>query len=148
MGPPPDEPIGLQLARTAKAVSRAFEGALAEVGGSLASWLILLSLKSEQHGAQHQIAAAVGVEGPTLTHHLNRLEREGLVSRTRDPDNRRVQRVRLTEAGDAAFQRMVGAARAFDQRLRAGLNSQQLTAFERVLGQLRENLQLPTGELR
>jgi MarR family transcriptional regulator for hemolysin len=35
------------LAATAKAVSRAFNGALAESGGSIPIWLILNALKSE-----------------------------------------------------------------------------------------------------
>ena len=144
MGPPTTEPIGLQLTRTAKAVSRAFDEALGEVGGTLPTWLILVSLKGQQHGAQRDIAAAVGVEGPTLTHHLNRLEDQGLVRRSRDPGNRRVQRVVLTEAGEAAFFRMLGAVQTFNRRLQAGLSERQLTALEQALGRLRDNV-LPTG---
>jgi len=144
MGPPTTEPIGLQLTRTAKAISRAFDEALGEVGGTLPTWLILVSLKGQQHGAQRDIAAAVGVEGPTLTHHLNRLEDQGLVRRSRDPGNRRVQRVVLTQAGEAAFFRMLGAVQAFNRRLQAGLSERQLTALEQALGRLRDNV-LPTG---
>jgi MarR family transcriptional regulator, transcriptional regulator for hemolysin len=141
MGPPSTEPVGLQLMRTAKAVSRAFEEALGEVGGTLPTWLILVSLKSRQHGAQRDIAAAVGVEGPTLTHHLNRLERAGLVERSRDPDNRRVHRVLLTEAGEAAFGSMLGAAQAFDRRLRGALTERQLVDLQQALGALRGAVQ-------
>lgn len=137
MGPPAAEPIGLQLTRTAKAVSRAFDEALGEVGGTLPTWLILMSLKGREHGAQRDIAAAIGVEGPTLTHHLNRLEDQGLVRRSRDPDNRRAHRVVLTEAGDAAFCRMLGAVQAFDRRLRSGMPTRQLAELERALAALR-----------
>jgi MarR family transcriptional regulator, transcriptional regulator for hemolysin len=138
--PPRTEPVGLELVRTARTVSRAFDEALAGVGGSLPTWLILLSLKSGQHATQREIARAVGVEGPTLTHHLHRLEREGLVTRTRLPDNRRVQRVELTEAGEAAFFRMLGAVQAFDQRLRRGVSKARLAALQELLGQLRLNV--------
>jgi MarR family transcriptional regulator for hemolysin len=82
--------LGLHLARTAKAASRAFDDALAAAGGSLPQWLILVELKGRTHGTQRTIAQAVGVEGPTLTHHLNKMEAAGLVTRHRDPDNRRV----------------------------------------------------------
>ena len=44
--PPSSEPIGLHVARVAKSLNRAFEAALSDVGGSLPTWLILLSLKS------------------------------------------------------------------------------------------------------
>src|SRR3981081_869394 len=127
-GAPVVEPIGLQLTRTAKVVSRAFDDALATVDGSLPEWLILVSLKTQRHGAQRDLAEAVGIEGPTLTHHLNRMELAGLVTRTRDPENRRVPRGELTEAGDAAFLRLASAVRAFDARLRAGFTDKELAS--------------------
>jgi MarR family transcriptional regulator for hemolysin len=139
MRPPAVEPIGLELARTAKAVSRAFDDALGQVGGSLPMWLVLVSLKARRHGAQRELAEAVGVEGPTLTHHLNRMETAGLITRTRQPDNRRVHQVDLTEAGEAAFERLLGAVVAFDQKLRAGLNKRELESLSRALGRLRAN---------
>ena len=126
MGPPAREPVGLVLARTAKVVSRAFDDALVEAGGSLPTWLVLVSLQQGRPAAQRELAEAVGVEGPTLTHHLNRMEAAGLVTRTRDPANRRAHRVELTEAGQDAFRRLVGAVRAFDRRLRRGLTPDQV----------------------
>jgi MarR family transcriptional regulator for hemolysin len=92
---PASEPIGLQLARTAKLVSRAFDDALAEAGGSLPIWQLMISLKAQPGGMQRELARAVGIEGPTLTHHLDRMQQAGLVRRAGDPDNRRVRRVEL-----------------------------------------------------
>jgi MarR family transcriptional regulator for hemolysin len=139
MGEPTTEPIGLLLTRTAKAVSRAFDDALAEVGGSLPTWLVLVSLKSRKHGAQRELAAAVGIEGPTLTHHLNRMEASGLVTRRRDPANRRVHRVELTEAGEATFARLLEAVVGFDERLRRGFTERELTTLHDSLERLRTN---------
>ena len=143
MGPPSMEPIGLRLTRTAKSVSRAFDDALGEAGGSLPMWLILVSLKGERRGAQRELAEAVGVEGPTLTHHLNRMETAGLVTRTRDPENRRVHRVELTEAGEATFQRLVATVIAFDQRLRTGFADPEIVALDGLLVRLRANVAAP-----
>jgi MarR family transcriptional regulator for hemolysin len=138
-GPPAAEPIGLQLARTAKVVRRAFDDALARVGGSLPTWLVLVSLTARRHGAQRELADAVGVEGPTLSHHLNRMEAAGLITRTRDPANRRVHQVELTEAGEATLQRLLGAVTAFDQQLRRGLTKKELDAISGILSRLRAN---------
>jgi MarR family transcriptional regulator for hemolysin len=137
---PPAEPIGRQLARTAKLLTRAFERELALAGGSLPSWLILLSLKSRSWRTQRELAAALGIEGPTLTHHLAGLERSGLVTRARDPDNRRIQRVDLTAAGDAAFRRLRRAASSFDQRLRSGLDDSDIQQLRELLAQLLSNV--------
>ena len=140
MSRPRAEPIGRQLARTAKLLTRAFERDLALAGGSLPSWLILLSLKSRSWRTQRELAEALGIEGPTLTHHLAGLERAGLVRRSRDPDNRRVQRVELTEAGDAAFHRLRRAASSFDQRLRSGLDDRDIQQLRELLAQLLSNV--------
>jgi MarR family transcriptional regulator for hemolysin len=141
MGAPVREPIGLQLARTSKVVSRAFDDALAAVGGSVPIWLILRSVKGGQFGTQREIAQAIGIEGATLTHHLNRLERAGLIIRTRDPDNRRTHRVALTEAGGAAFFGMLSGVQAFDRQLRTGLRQRELSVLENLLSQLRDNVE-------
>lgn len=143
MARPTTEPIGLQLGRTAKLVNRAFDDALSEAGGSLPVWQVLLSLKAQPQGMQRSLASAVGIEGPTLTHHLNRMEEGGLVVRSRDPDNRRVQRAALTEAGEALFHSLRQAVIAFDRRLRAGLSASELATLSSLLERLQHNVENP-----
>ena len=145
MGPPTAEPLGLALTRTAKLVGRAFDQALAAVDGTLPTWAILASLKAAKHGKQQDIAEQVGIEGATLTHHLNRLERDGLVSRARDPQNRRIHRILLTEAGEQAFFRMLSAVQEFDRQLRAGLSEDEASSLRSVLDRLQTNVTEPGG---
>jgi MarR family transcriptional regulator for hemolysin len=138
-GPPRVPPIGLKLANTAKIVSRAFDDALAAAGGSRPTWLILISLKQRPVASQLELAAAVGIQGATLTHHLNALEAGGLLRRRRDPNNRRVHLVELTAEGEATFARLRGAAASFDRRLRAGIPESELARASEILDRLREN---------
>jgi len=137
---PAHTPIGLNLARTARSVSRAFDDALAQAGGSVPRWLVLISLKTQPVRNQRELAEAVGIREATLTHHLNSMDEEGLITRRRDPANRRVHLVELTEAGEAAFRRMRGAATAFDQRLRSGLSGDDVAQLEALLGRLAANV--------
>jgi MarR family transcriptional regulator for hemolysin len=137
---PAGPPLGLRLNRTAKAVSWAFDDALAAADGSLPAWRILLALKARPTGNQRELAAAVGIQGATLTHHLNAMEREGLLTRRRDPANRRVHVVELTPAGEAAFRRMRAAAGGFDRRLRAGFAEDELAVLEDLLERLVGNV--------
>src|SRR5437763_17179038 len=139
-GPPSDTPIGLLLAQTAKIVSRAFDDALTAAGGSTSTWLILLSLKTRQVDNQRALAELVGVQGATLTHHLDNLEKQGLVRRVSDPTNRRIQRVELTAAGDDLFLTLRNAAMAFDRRLRSRLDQEGEVAFRRLLRDIRSGL--------
>jgi MarR family transcriptional regulator for hemolysin len=140
MPPPALPPIGLKLARTAKAVSGAFDDALAAAGGSLPIWLILISLKTQRLGNQRELAEAVGIQGATLTHHLNAMESAGLLTRRRHPDNRRIHIVELTESGDAMFHRLRTAAVTFDQRLRAGITAGEIAVLEQLLDRLHHNV--------
>jgi MarR family transcriptional regulator, transcriptional regulator for hemolysin len=137
--PPAEIPVGLLVSATAKLLSREFDAALAAVGGSRPTWLVLLSLKTAGHRTQGELADAVGIRQPTLSHHLDGLERDGLVRRERTADNRRVQRVTVTEAGEALFLRLRRAAGAFDGRLRAGLDDAEVAELRRLLAHLMEN---------
>lgn len=137
---PSRPPIGLHLARTARSVSRAFDDALAEAGGSVPVWLVLISLKSQQMRNQRELAEAVGIREATLTHHLNAMDEQGLITRRRDPANRRVHLVELTEQGEAAFHRMRGAAVAFDEKLRAGFSDDEVACLESLLSRLETNV--------
>ena len=140
MDQPKPVPLGLRLARAAKAVSRAFDDALAEAGGSRPTWLVLVSLKGKPVASQRELAEAIGIRGPTLTHHLDVMESAGLVTRRRDPGNRRVHLVELTGAGDALFHRLKDAVTAFDQRLRHGISPPDIAKAEQLLDRLRDNV--------
>lgn len=137
---PSRPPIGRQLAATARVVSRAFDEALASAQGSVPTWLVLLSLKRGSMANQRELAAAVGIEDATLTHHLNAMESSGLLTRRRNPANRRVHLVELTAAGEAAFHQMREAAGAFDRRLRRGLAAEEVDQLAQLLARLSANV--------
>jgi MarR family transcriptional regulator, transcriptional regulator for hemolysin len=137
---PARTPIGLHLAQATRVVSRAFDDALAAAGGSLPVWLVLLNIKTQQLANQRELAEAVGIREATLTHHLNAMEADGLLTRERHQANRRIHIVRLTDAGEAAFVRLADAAVAFDQELRRGFTDRELAALGDVLDRLAGNV--------
>jgi MarR family transcriptional regulator for hemolysin len=139
MSPPRQQPIGLAVATTAKRLGRAFDDALSAAGGSRPAWLILLALKTHLPQTQRELAAAVGIEGATLTHHLDAMQRAGLIKRERMPENRRVQRVELTKDGERAFLRLREAAVEFDARIRTGLSDADVDRLRELLATLAAN---------
>jgi MarR family transcriptional regulator for hemolysin len=133
-------PLGLVLTRTARTVSRAFDERLADAGGSLPVWLVLLSLKTRSLGSQSELAEAVGIRGATLSHHLDGMEEAGLVTRRRDPASRRTSLVEITDAGDTLFLRLREAAVAHDRRLRTGLTDADAAHLADLLTRLASNV--------
>lgn len=137
---PATTPLGLRLTQVSRVVSRAFDEALAAAGGSLPVWLVLLNLKARSLANQRALAEAMGIREATLTHHLNAMEGSGLVTRQRDPANRRVHVVTLTAAGEETFVRLRAVAIAFDRQLRRGVSDQEAASLSEVLGRLAANV--------
>ena len=137
MSPRPTRPpIGLQLTRTAHAATQAFERAMAEAGGSASAWQVLLLVRTQQWDTQSKMAETMGLTRATLTHHLNALERQGLVRRWREDSNRRVQHVALTDAGEDLFTRLRDVAVRHDERLRSQLSDKQVALLGDLLDRL------------
>jgi MarR family transcriptional regulator for hemolysin len=138
-----DEPIGLFVTRGARSLSRSFDAALEAHQSNLASWLVLASLAGGLRRTQRSVADDLGIEGATLTYHLQRMESAGLVRRERDPDDRRAQQVELTDDGRATFFALLATVHDFDRQLRAGFTDRELATLRRLLGRLVDNAALP-----
>jgi MarR family transcriptional regulator, transcriptional regulator for hemolysin len=133
---PASPPIGLRLTRASRAVTQAFERAMAQAGGSVSTWQVLLLVRSQNWDTQSELADQLGITGATLTHHLNALERKGLVRRWREDSNRRVQRVELTDDGVELFNRLREVARRHDRLLRSKLTEEEIDQLGELLGRL------------
>jgi len=142
---PERTPIGLYLTHASRAISRAFDDALAAAGGSLPVWLVLVNLKMRSVASQRDLAEAMGIKEATVTHHLNAMEAAGLITRHRDPANRRIHVVELTEAGESSFGRLREAAFAFDTRLRQNVTQEEIATLEDLLARLAANVAPPDG---
>ena len=138
---PRHDPLGLDVSRTGRLLHRAFDEQLVAAGGSLPMWLILIALKGGDHTMQRDLATSIGIEDATLTHHLNRMARDGLIERHRDPANRRNQVVTLTDSGEALFGSLFTTVTAFDRRVRAGFTATDLDTLHQLLARLRTNLE-------
>jgi MarR family transcriptional regulator for hemolysin len=138
---PSRDPLGLDVVRTGRLLHRAFDEQLVAAGGSLPVWLILIALKGGDHTMQRDLATSIGIEDATLTHHLNRMDRDGLIERHRDPANRRNQIVTLTDSGEALFESLLTTVTAFDRRVRAGFSATELDTLRQLLARLRTNLE-------
>jgi MarR family transcriptional regulator for hemolysin len=132
--------LGLHLTRAARVVSRAFDEALAGAGGSLPLWLVLVNLKGQTKASQRALAEDIGITEATLTHHLNAMDAGGLITRTRDAANRRIQVVTLTDKGKEAFLALRAAAVAFDAQLRTGLDDADEATLATLLTRLSANV--------
>ena len=106
---------------------------------------MLLAVKSGSGRTQSGLAERVGISGPTLTHHLDRMVGAGLVARTPDPANRRAQVITLTSDGETLFAHLRDAAVTFDATARRGLGDADMEQLRRALSVLHDNVTSTAG---
>lgn len=90
----------LHLAKVWPIIQRRAESVIRQsVKLGLREFWVLLAASSTQPVTQKQIAKHLGLNQNTMVQLLDKLEKAGYVRRTRNPDNRREQFVRLTPKG-------------------------------------------------
>jgi len=135
-----NEPLGRDLVFTAKDLREAFEGVMERAGGSLGIWIVLNATSDEGFVSHRILASRAHVDGATITYHVDRAEKLGLVRREVDPDDRRVKRLRLTPKGERLAKHLWTEARAFEAQVLAGISDQEQARLRRVLAKIRANL--------
>lgn len=81
----------------------------------------------------------LGIEGPTLTHHLDRLANDGLIQRVRNPDDRRMYSVELTSEGRGHVERVEAHAVQLDQEFRSLFSPQEVAILFALLNRVRDH---------
>ena len=131
-------PLGRQLALTHKAVHEWADDLLARHGSSLTTWIVLVhAAQAPKPGlSQKELAGNMKVGGPALVRHLDRLEADGMLTRTRDAHDRRVMRIALTAKGRRHLDKLRVTMDESDRRMREQLTSQEERVLERALDKL------------
>ena len=131
--------LTLLLLDAARAVETRAEGALAEVGLSLAKLGALrhLVLAAEPLSLSH-LAERHCCGKSNVTQLVDRLEADGFVARMADPDDRRTIRAAVTENGRAAYDRATVILAELERTLDARLGAAPRAELARQLRTLRE----------
>ncbi|MEP9354346.1 MarR family transcriptional regulator [Xanthobacter sp. KR7-65] len=98
---PIDDKLCFALYAASHAFTRVYKPLLDAVGLTYPQYLVMVTLWEEDDRTVGNIGDKLGLESSTLTPLLKRLEAMGHVSRSRDPDDERVVRIRLTDKGRA-----------------------------------------------
>jgi DNA-binding MarR family transcriptional regulator len=94
------------------------------------------------------LADLLGVDAPTVTRKIQQLERQRLVSRHPDPDDRRATRIKLTRDGRRILERVIKARREWFDRLVEDWDDGDLATFASLLGRFSASLAHDLGDTR
>jgi len=145
--PPDFDPIGRSLGRAHKLVRAWADRELAPLDASVTDFILLFQMASAPPPGRSQIEIArfSDMGGPALVRHLDRLERDGIVTRRRDQEDRRVVRVTLTDAGHARLDEIGEVMARCDERIRAVITPEEAVVLE---GALQRLFEFAVGELQ
>ena len=96
-------------------------------------WRVLAHLGPNQGINQSALADILEIENMTLARHIDRLEEAGWVERRRDPDDRRVWRLFLSETALPMFDNMQELIAETEEHVLAGFSEQER---QQMLGRL------------
>jgi DNA-binding MarR family transcriptional regulator len=123
-------------------------------GLSASAGFLLNRVRREGPARLTALAAMEGVSQPSMTQLIQRLERQGLVTRLADPDDGRVALVDITEAGQALIDERTQVRRERLTILMATLSPEEQAALALsahvvlpILQRLIENADAPLDEI-
>ncbi len=132
--------IAPKLRLAAKESRAFFEEELGKSGATFATWTVLATLKLEGPVIQRSLAQYLSIEGPTLSRHLETMERRGLVVRTRNSADRRAATVELTAEGEDMYAVIEKVALKSQQRMLDGLSDEDIQQLSGLLDRILHNV--------
>ena len=132
-----DEKTWERIFVTVAALHRARELELAEAQITLPQAAVLYFLKtSPEPLTPMKLSRLIHKEPHTMSALLVRMERQGLIKRTRDMERKNWVRVSLTKKGEAAFERQLSQRTAMN--ITARLSREEVATLNRVLRKLHD----------
>ena len=131
---------GYALAKVCKAHRGNVGELLSEVGLHPGQEMVLIELWESDGLRGGELAERLGVEPPTVTKMLRRLERCGLVERCQDPQDARSFRAYLTDEGRSLEAPVTRIWERVEERTLAGMSVGERRNFRRLLMKVRANI--------
>ena len=101
---------------------------------------ILFTLHRSDSMSQKELAARLNVTPPSITSSIQKMERDGYLTRHPDPADQRVMQLTLTEKGKSCIKGVYAVAEQMEKLMFQGMTGEEVMLFKRLLFQISENL--------
>jgi DNA-binding MarR family transcriptional regulator len=131
-----EDSLGYLINRTARAFANRLAAELRAFDVGIGQWAVLLHLWGNDGMTQAQLSRRVAIEQPTMVRTIDRMERDGLVIRAPDPNDRRATRITLTERGWKLRDDLVPLATKVNAEATKALTDAEVAKLRRLLAKL------------
>ncbi|WP_439538494.1 MarR family winged helix-turn-helix transcriptional regulator [Sphingomonas sp.] len=132
--------LGFLISDVSRLLRKRFDERARLIGVTRQQWRTLSVLKRNEGSNQGMLAELLEVEPITLGRMIDRLEEAGWVERRRDPGDRRVWRIHLTDAAQPILLQLKGIADSLFVDAADGISVADQAKLHALLEQLRANL--------
>lgn len=129
-----EDTLAYQLLKAVKSTRPVIWPVLAELGIYPGQDLLLSELWREDGITQGELAARLGIEAPTVSKAVHRLEREGYLRR--EPGDGRTQKVFVTESGRELQDAVEDVWRSADEKLIGALSEEERETLRNLVSRL------------
>ena len=131
--------FGRLLGQVKMELMEALDRELAPLDITSAQYVILVTLAEGPTDSASGLCKGVSYDPGAMTRMIDRLERKGLVRRTRCPDDRRKINLELTPEGKAVYPRLIESVVVVLNRYLRGFSRDEITQFETFLKRMLAN---------
>ncbi|MGE4553204.1 MAG: MarR family winged helix-turn-helix transcriptional regulator [Desulfovibrionaceae bacterium] len=140
-----DRQGGHKLGLTCYEISRGWrvlmDQRLRHLGLSSSRWVVIFALADlARPVSQKELADAIGVEGPSVVHILDHLQKEGWVRRRVSPKDRRVKLVELSDRAQTELSALMVPCLELEEEILADIDPDELDRCHRLLLRLRARI--------
>jgi DNA-binding MarR family transcriptional regulator len=128
--------LGYLVNRAARSLAHQLAEELRPAGVAIGQWAVLMFLWARDGMSQAELSRVVAIEPPTMVRTIDRMVRDGLVTRAPDLDDRRVTRICLTERGQSLRVELVPKAAAVNARNLSRMTESEGKTLRRLLKRL------------
>ena len=129
------------LYRTSNQLNQRIRNRLRKSGVNLARWRVLAVLRAYGKLKLGRIVDLTVMQQPSVSRIVTQLEREGLAKRTVSTRDSRVVYVRLTAAGEKAFNEIYPAAQRHQEHALSGFTKKEIKTLITYLRRIQENIE-------
>lgn len=121
--------------------SKRLNDSLVPLGLYTAQWAIIFQLKSNGPSTQKELSSYLGVEAPTMTRTLGRLEKAGWITRVSGKDKRE-KKIMLTDAALKEYPIWQNAVRFAEKQMLTDISEEEITFMLDSMKRMKKNLQI------
>jgi DNA-binding MarR family transcriptional regulator len=135
---------GFLLAQLGRAMTRQYRCVLSPIGLKPRETQALLRLRADGAMSQQALGGALDIDASNLVALLNDLEAEGLISRRRDPEDRRRHVVEASKRGTKLVDEVERAAAEVEDEFFAALDEDERIALQGLLARVARSADVPS----